>query len=257
MIETNSYVIRKEQCPKCASVGNDKSNDNLLVYSDGHSYCFAGHGIISTGDKLFKLRKENQEVVNQPVEIYLPHDVTLNLPYITLQWLRQYELTDIDIKRNICMWSESESRLIFPYFSPTGLIAWQGRYFGNNAVGYRGSKKIPKWYSTGKIHEFVHPLNVRHRLAVLVEDIVSAIKLSNIIGAIPLFGSQISKTQLLRIRLLCDRLLVWLDKDKQKEAVKIANRLSTFGIKSQVIITDKDPKEVPLLEIKRILNEAL
>lgn len=37
-------VVRKEQCPKCAELGNDSSGDNLAVYSDGHTHCFGcGH----------------------------------------------------------------------------------------------------------------------------------------------------------------------------------------------------------------------
>ena len=39
------HVVRREQCPRCASRGNDNSKDNLAVYlnSDGKesSHCFA------------------------------------------------------------------------------------------------------------------------------------------------------------------------------------------------------------------------
>lgn len=34
-------VIRKEQCPECAKVGQDNAKDNLAIYEDGGSYCFA------------------------------------------------------------------------------------------------------------------------------------------------------------------------------------------------------------------------
>ncbi len=36
-----SKVIDREQCPACASHGQDTSCDNLAVYDDGHKYCFA------------------------------------------------------------------------------------------------------------------------------------------------------------------------------------------------------------------------
>ena len=36
----SSKVIRKEQCPRCAERGEDKSKDNLVVYDDGHSFCY-------------------------------------------------------------------------------------------------------------------------------------------------------------------------------------------------------------------------
>lgn len=36
-----SKLIRKEQCPECAKLGRDTSQDNLGVFDDGHSYCFS------------------------------------------------------------------------------------------------------------------------------------------------------------------------------------------------------------------------
>lgn len=33
--------LRHEQCPYCASLGNDSSQDNLAVYDDGSTYCFS------------------------------------------------------------------------------------------------------------------------------------------------------------------------------------------------------------------------
>lgn len=36
-----SKVIEREQCPACASRGQDNSQDNLAVYDDGHKYCYA------------------------------------------------------------------------------------------------------------------------------------------------------------------------------------------------------------------------
>lgn len=47
MSEIQANIVRREQCPKCASEGRDNSNDNLVVYSDGHSFCYGGHGLIS------------------------------------------------------------------------------------------------------------------------------------------------------------------------------------------------------------------
>ena len=36
-----SNVLSREQCPVCASRGQDSSHDNLAVYDDGHKYCFS------------------------------------------------------------------------------------------------------------------------------------------------------------------------------------------------------------------------
>lgn len=40
-------LLRKETCPLCRAEGGDHSGNNLGVYSDGHTFCFAGHGVVS------------------------------------------------------------------------------------------------------------------------------------------------------------------------------------------------------------------
>lgn len=43
---SRSKPIRQEPCPKCRDEGGDKTGNNLVIYSDGHAYCFAGHGLL-------------------------------------------------------------------------------------------------------------------------------------------------------------------------------------------------------------------
>lgn len=40
MYESRSKLVRREQCPKCAADGHDRSQDNLAIYDDGHAHCF-------------------------------------------------------------------------------------------------------------------------------------------------------------------------------------------------------------------------
>ena len=240
-MRSESHVIRKEACPECRRIGNDRSGDNLAVYSDGHTYCYrCGHG---TGRKSFTTTAKPN-----PTAIVLPADVTTELPVEARSWLGQYQLARLDLNRNHVMWSERWSRIIFPYFNEAELLAWQGRYVGDD-------KTKAKWFSQGKIHEIIHPIGVKNRQAVLVEDIVSAIKVSRYMGAIPIFGSSISTKQILRLKTICDILYVWLDKDIQQKAVKLSHTIGLLGLQSRTIITDLDPKLVEHEEIERILTE--
>ena len=34
-------LVYKTQCPTCAATGKDNSKDNMAVYSDGQTHCFA------------------------------------------------------------------------------------------------------------------------------------------------------------------------------------------------------------------------
>lgn len=38
---SQSKVVEKKQCPECAKHGRDTAGDNLAVYDDGHTHCFA------------------------------------------------------------------------------------------------------------------------------------------------------------------------------------------------------------------------
>jgi len=249
MTHGDSHVIRKEACPECRSIGNDKSGDNLAVYSDLHCYCFrCGY---SSGRKSFT--RTEQKLTSQ---IVLPSDVTTELPFEAKDWLKQYQLTRLDTNRNHVMWSDKWSRLIFPYFNEVELLAWQGRYIpcGKNQVNING-KAPAKWFSQGKIHEIIHPIKVVARKAILVEDIVSAIKLSNHTGAIPLFGSSLSTQQILRLRTFVNEVWLWLDPDMRNKSVKFAHVCNLLGLTAHVIFSDKDPKEHDHTDIANILRE--
>jgi len=246
MIQNDSHVIRKETCPECRKLGNDRSGDNLAVYSDGHCYCYrCGY---RTGRRTFTQQTNETRTSTNGKEIVLPSDVTTELPFEAKDWLKTYQLTRLDTNRNHVLWSDKWSRIIFPYFNESELLAWQGRYVGED-------KSKAKWFSQGKIHEIIHPIKVVARKAILVEDIVSAIKLSNYTGAIPLFGSSLSTQQILRLRKVVNEVWLWLDPDMRNKSVKFAHICNLLGLTAHVIFSDKDPKEHDHTDIANILRE--
>ena len=40
-METETKVISRKRCPRCAAKGNDTSGNNLAIYDDGHGWCYA------------------------------------------------------------------------------------------------------------------------------------------------------------------------------------------------------------------------
>lgn len=239
MTHNESHVLRTEACPECRKLGNDRSGDNLAIYSDGHVYCFrCGY---HTGRTKIKL---NSETPTSESSLVLPSDVTSELPYGALTWLAKYGINRIDRHRHHIMWSPYWSRIIFPYFDETGLIAWQGRYIGDEETSYQGNGKKPaKWYSKGDIHHIIHPINVENRTAVLVEDIVSAIRVSKHMGAIPIFGSTISKQHFIRLKHIVDSIVIWLDPDMKSKSIVLSETAKLLGLSSKVVFSERDPKE--------------
>ena len=243
---SHSHCTNHEPCPRCQSNGHDRSGDNLAVYSDGHKHCFrCGYTILSSGIKALKRTDDSARI-----SITLPADVDEHLPIKARNFLKNYSLTQHDITHNTLLWSEHWQRLIFPYFSDTGLLAWQGRYLGNQDKA--------KWFSQGKLHEFIHIVgNKNSRVCVLTEDIVSAIKVSHNtkVCTCPIFGSHISMQRLLQLKHMFDKIIIWLDDDMKLKVVKFAQQAQSIGLPVATVFTPQDPKEYSDTEIQEILND--
>jgi len=229
-----SHCVKHIRCPECAKFGKDRDGNNLAIYSDGSSYCFSC-GFSESASGLQKVKKDTQRDARA---LGLPADVHSELPQVAWDFLRQYELTENDAKVHVILWSESWSRLCFPVFDSTGLIAWQGRYLGTE-------KGKAKWFSQGDLKNVLHVVGHKaSNMVILTEDLISAIKVSKVgnFAVSPIFGSHISVQRMLRLKHYYDTLIVWLDKDKQKESAKFARDASLLGMQSYSIITDLDPK---------------
>jgi len=238
--------IGHEPCPKCRKDGNDRTGNNLARYADGGAYCFScGYTILPNG--LATLSKETQENNHA---ISLPGGVTQVLPERALAWLYKYSLTDHDIRLNNILWSEDYQRIIFPIIINDTLEGWIGRSVDSNI--------IPKVYTRGKLHEINYILgNLSSNKIILVEDIISAIRVAGTFeySVSPLFGSHISTRRILTLRRYFNKIVIWLDKDKEKESIKFAQKARDFGIMARSVITDKDPKEYSDSEILSFLTE--
>ena len=247
---STSHCLGHEPCPNCRRIGNDRNGDNLAVYSDGHKYCFRCN-YLETASGIQKLQTSSRDNGSTTsTTITLPSDVDEELPARAVQWLAKYSLTRQDITNNTLLWSEYYQRIIFPYLSPDGLLGWQGRYLGTDT-------NKAKWFSQGKLHEFMHVVgNRQSRVCVLVEDIVSAIKVAHNtnVCASPLFGSHISLAKLLRYKKMFDKIIIWLDDDMKTKVVKYSQLANSIGLPVSTVYTTHDPKEIDDATIKELTN---
>lgn len=252
----NSYVIRKERCPDCARLGKDQSGDNLAVYSDGHSYCYScGYGV--RGDVVSRFQNRNSGAATVDVRehrVYLPEDCDVIYPTRAIEWVGQYEITKRDLLNHNTLWSESTQRLVFPVFGDTGLLAYQGRYFGPPSP--EGTRPYPKWHGQGNLKETYNVMGQDQNRIILTEDVVSAIKLSKITMAMPLYGCKIGIDRFKGIKARIKagtEVWWWLDPDKRSESIVETRRGMLCGLTVHTIFSPKDPKEHSFEELKEIL----
>lgn len=246
-----SYLIRQERCPKCASNGRDNNADNLGVYSDGHSYCYScGYYRAGSGIDRF-IKRSNYEKMERHA-VFLPVDCNIDYPQRALDWIGQYELNRNDLLANNSVWSESRQRLYFPVYGEQGLLAFQGRYFGNDI-------KEKKWWGKGDFKNIFALFGKQSRSLVLVEDVISSIKLSRLTQSMWLSGNAIGKERFKRLFKLIPRglpCIIWLDPDMYTHATKEMRLGASYGLNTKVILSTKDPKEHNYVEIKEYLNQV-
>lgn len=236
-----SHLLYKTRCPACAERGKDRSGDNLGVYSDGHTYCFScGYG--TAGNGIERLKNSNRKAPKTRPDF--PEDLTDQLDNKAKEWLNKYFQEDTYPR---CLWSPSENKLYFPL--PNG--EFQYRYFGDNP-------KHPKWVGYGINENLIHIVaprnsNVDGASLVLVEDLISALKVGTLTPTMCLFGSNISLKRLATIKQLgYNKVVIWLDWDKKEYAIKAAQLAQSIGLNSKVIHTKLDPKDY---DYETILNE--
>lgn len=217
-----SKFIKHIPCPKC------KSRDNCGEYTD-HWFCFGckwykpKNDINSIRDRVFSSKSSE-----------LPLPVNLNLseviPNKAMKWLLQYGITLQEIEDFNIKWEQDKELLI--------LISnhkfYQGRCFGNQKVKYLsyGQKELTYYGYSDKL--------------VCVEDVLSAIKIARLSPdycAAPLLGCSLQSDWVQQISGKFKEVILWLDRDKAKEAIKIIKDLRQRGINSRVVITPLDPKE--------------
>ena len=242
-----AHCVEHRQCPKCKEKGNDRSHNNLAVYSDGSVYCFSCHYFVS-GSGIERIRAQEPRASEA---ITLPYDAEPDLSEKAKDFLAKYGITSRDIQSNTLLWSEHWQRLIFPYFGDDGLLGWQGRYLGD--------EQRAKWFSQGNLRELTHVIGNQHSCKfVLTEDVISAIKVSHNLQfcAVPLFGSHVDVGKILTLRKKYGTIEVWcwLDFDKAKESMMYCKKLRDLGIQAQSVITELDPKCYSDSEILEILK---
>ncbi len=220
-------MVKRERCPKCAEVGRDTAGDNLARYANGGAWCFSCHYLEKPTSWKPRVNPDVKE---------LPKDLTSVFHPDNLEWLKQY-LNEGEIYSQF-KYSPSMQRHVFQH----------GSYWEARSVN-----KQPKVISSGVKPFFVW--NSTKNQLVVVEDVVSAIKVSRVAAALPLFGSHLSGDWMALIaNRLPERVIIWLDHDKIIDSRRYAEKLRLLGVRTVSLTSFKDPKAYTTDEIKGYLD---
>ena len=175
----------KSACPKCRELGRDRSGDNLVTYPDGGFHCFScGYHKSGKFNPRLVVGYEDDDKPEFPRTITVPIQGTQNYA-----WLKQYGLTDEEIRTHSSM-----DRITNKHFYSVKNDDGSPVYMEFRAVD--GRKPKTKSYGVKPHDRMVFDINkypdhLRYRI-VLVEDIVSCIKVARHVPSLCLFGSVLS-----------------------------------------------------------------
>lgn len=254
-------------CERCRSKGRDSRGDNLATYEDGSAHCFAcGY---HRHPRLYRPRstvlKEQHGAESKSA---LPADFTREIPAAGWKWLLQYGLS-YSYWRPYCGYSPSTNRLVITHGSPVevsvgrllppakdeaGVVRLSGDNVGK--VPVRVERKWRMWGDRLRHASFLEHTDTRATETVaLVEDIVSAHKVSQVATTFPVFGVEIYPKLLMALRALKRPVALWLDEDQYALLPPKLNRMLTFlDVPVTFIRKRKDPKQYTVDEIKEILG---
>lgn len=225
-----SDFVKHVSCPNCGS------KDNRAIYSDGHEYCF-GCQDFTKGNGFKKIEQLKNKKNKNANSVNLPDDIIFTVPEIARAWHNKYGITATETWMFRFGWSEEMKMLIIPIYNENQeLLAWQGKVFDINSG--------MKYYSRGPLEDVDYILkhDSETKSIVVVEDMLSAIKVNRHTTVLPLFGSNLSTKRLERLSKKFDKIVVWLDRDKAKYGVSIHKEARLVFESSRMIIKDKDPK---------------
>lgn len=244
MKNETSFAIGNSRCPQCAKLGKDTRGNNLVNYSDGHSFCFACGYLHNPLSNRLSSVTQQPIILNKPVQ--LPRDISIDYPSSAIEWVFSYGLTIDDLHNHNFLWSEYFQRLIYPVWSGEDVIFWTGRYFGID-------KKQSKWINRGSPKDIIHCINGNANKIIVVEDIISGIKILKTdmgFGVLVLFNSHNPVSKLLKIG-KNKQYLLWLDNDKFREGIFFAREGVGHGLDIKTITSERDPKDETFTSIKR------
>jgi len=211
-----------------------------------------------------------REVMKSTPQIDLPSDFVKmrenpseeGVPYSGYNWLWQYNLDEYDMKKFNIGWSDDHNRCIIPvyeYLDGRKLIGWVGRDCRNMTKEVRkktgGAKYIIRKQQDYKRIFFHAPS--KSDTYVIVEDIISAIKVNKIAGVhvYALLNTYVPPIMMLRLRR--KRVILWLDNDQLSNMVATVQKATSLGSDMNYIHSALDPKGYGPDAIKIFIKEAL
>jgi len=238
--------VKHEPCTRCGS------RDNFARYSDGSGFCFGcRYSERSSGLPSEWTKQGVSEVTETEEAVTLPEGCSDILGPDQQQYLARYSVLVSEGLRQGLLWNQRTEQLIYPYYATTEdgrkyLACYQARNFN------KSRQEKAKYFNKGSTRNVIPviqcstPSNRRlvifPKRLVITEDALSAIRIARQCDAMPALGTNVPVSKIMVLARSYERITIWLDSDKWREAREIADNVKWLGLSADTIYSELDPK---------------
>ena len=208
-----------------------------------HRCCQGGtYTTSSLSPKQYLRWQETSEIKpdNTVEDVVLPPDFSSEIPPDGLTWLYQYGIDNRDILEYKFGYSRTLHRVILPVYKLGELVYFQARTLGR--VDRKTNPKYLNVKAAGRKDIYFDPGRSTNDKIVLVEDIISTIKVNRVVDAMGLLYAYIPEDLIMRLKPYYKEIVLWLDRDKWTRMTKKVFRLRQLNVNVRMILSEKDPK---------------
>lgn len=250
-VEETTYASPCPRCGERSSFSITRTPSGILYIC--HRVSCGIRGFIPSNSPTTDSPRERPQFSASPFREKLT-----SLPEDLLAWLdSEYELDATTVARNGWKYAPYTERLYMPttdYFGQhTGAVAKRlpgSIYEGAKVINYREKEGI-------RLHFPITQPAMEERIVVVVEDVMSSVKVSKVAPSCALLGTSMNDEQAGFLASHYDKVVLALDPDAINKAMKLQSRFTSIFKRGLVLrLFEKDPKDTPLEVIQHVVDSV-
>jgi len=248
------------RCGSKTRIQHCKDDKSMLISHDmkavsAHCFRCGFHGFVPHGvqriAELVRRAQEFQEAIAYGRELRLPYDYTLDVPSHAMTWYLQYGISAELAQMYGIGYTPSLDRVVMPVYQDGGLQAVQMRAVQDGVK--------PKYMNPSLVplqDVLFESEDGQCSWGVVTEDILSAIKVGQVLSSVSTMGTKMSDRRAFLISEKYKNAIVWYDNDPAGwiGARRAVQQLELLGVNTYRLCTTKDPKAYTKTEIRKLIK---
>lgn len=172
------------------------------------------------------------------------------------KYFDKYELSSTLLRENGVKYDQTNHRVVLPINNIDG---YRWGYVAKKLQGseYSGPKAVAYFEQQRPKLAYPKYIDSVPGWVAVVEDILSAIKVSQIVESVALMGTSLNDDAAAELASRYHKLIILLDPGAEQQAIKIANKYRLYFNDVKICLLSADPKDTPYKELKGVIHGTI